>query len=232
MHNKVTLYIATHNQTGLKYFGKTTCHFTKEELQKNYHGSGSYWRNHLKAHGDNVTMEIYKICSLDKTKDDYVVPIALNFSTENNIVESTSWANKLPENGLDGVGPNTTEEFRRKVGEYSKGKAVYTDEHGNKIKISVDDALKRNLVAESKGRKYSDDVNIKKGSIGEKNGMHGKTHSDEAKTKQGLKSKNTITCFDLTERVMKRIQKEEFYSLKNIKYVGVTSKFAKEYYEN
>ena len=56
--NKVTLYIVTHNTTGLKYFGKTTRYFTQEDLQENYHGSGSYWKNHLKKHKDDVTIVI------------------------------------------------------------------------------------------------------------------------------------------------------------------------------
>lgn len=72
----------------------------------------------------------------------------------------------------------------------------------------------------------------KKGSIGENNGMYGKTHSVEAKQKQGLKSKNTVTCFDLEEKVMKRIPKELFYKYRNIKYVGITSKYVNGYYEN
>lgn len=39
--DKVTLYIAIHNIAGLRYFGKTTCHFTVEPLQRKYHGSGT-----------------------------------------------------------------------------------------------------------------------------------------------------------------------------------------------
>ena len=39
---KVTLYIAEHNKTGLKYFGKTTKYFNQEDLQRFYHGSRVY----------------------------------------------------------------------------------------------------------------------------------------------------------------------------------------------
>jgi len=63
---KITLYVATHNITGKKYFGKTIRYFTKEDLQKYYHGSGIYWRNHLNKHGDNVTMEIYGIYDINE----------------------------------------------------------------------------------------------------------------------------------------------------------------------
>ena len=102
MKDKVTLYIATHNITGKKYFGKTVKWFTQEDLQKNYHGSGVEWREHLKEHTDDVTMEIYGIFSLNECDEDYVKPIALRFSYENNIFNSLHWLNMVPENGLDG----------------------------------------------------------------------------------------------------------------------------------
>ena len=98
MEDKVTLYIATHNITGKKYFGKTTRFFTQESLQENYTGSGKYWNKHKKKHGDDVTMEIYCICSLNESDEDYVVPIALKFSEENNIVkDKEKWANLMSE---------------------------------------------------------------------------------------------------------------------------------------
>lgn len=123
MENKVTLYIATHLTTGKKYFGKTICHFTKEDLQKKYHGSGIHWRNHLNKHGDTVSMEIYQICSLNELDDDYVVPIALKFSEENNIVKSKEWANQKPENGLDG-GSKKSEDAKRNIGNGNKSKII------------------------------------------------------------------------------------------------------------
>lgn len=122
MVDKVTLYIATHAITGKKYFGKTICYFTKEELQKKYHGSGEYWNKHLNKHGDYVLMEIYRICSLDETDEDYVKPIALKFSEENDIVKSTDWANMIPENGLDGI--VHTQETRNKIGRAGKNKII------------------------------------------------------------------------------------------------------------
>lgn len=94
---EVCLYIAEHNQTGMKYFGKTTSFLTEEELQKKYFGSGRHWNNHLKKHGKDVTMKIYGIYKLDEVEE-----IALKFSEDNNIVKSYEWANEKPENGLDG----------------------------------------------------------------------------------------------------------------------------------
>ncbi len=96
--NKTTLYIATHNETGLKYFGKTSRYHSQKELQKHYHGSGVYWNKHLKKHGVNVTMSI-----VGTYDDDSVLDIALKFSYDNDIVESSQWANLVHENGLDGA---------------------------------------------------------------------------------------------------------------------------------
>jgi len=96
---KVTLYIAIHNKTGKKYFGKTAKYFSEKDLQKYYHGSGVYWKNHLKKYGDDVTMKIYKICNINEVEKE-----ALRFSKENDIINSNEWANLKFENGLDGWG--------------------------------------------------------------------------------------------------------------------------------
>lgn len=119
MINQVTLYIATHNITGLKYFGKTERYFTLDDIQENYSGSGVYWKNHLKKHGDDVTMEIYGIFLLDEVEN-----IALKFSTENKIVESNEWANLRPENGLAGmpIGGCHSEETKLKMSITQTGK--------------------------------------------------------------------------------------------------------------
>jgi len=107
MENKVTLYIATH-RTGLKYFGKTERYFTQEDLQKYYHGSGIGWKKHLKKHGDDVTMEIYGIYKKSEVKE-----VALNFSRNNNIVESELWANRKEEDGF--TGGKHSEETKEKL---------------------------------------------------------------------------------------------------------------------
>ena len=90
----ITLYIKTHNITGLKYFGKTT----KEDIEK-YTGSGLYWTRHIKKHDYDVTTEIY--AQFEDECDELIV-CALKFSKDNNIVESKEWANMKVENGKDG----------------------------------------------------------------------------------------------------------------------------------
>ena len=157
MENKVTLYIATHNITGKKYFGKTVRWFTEEDLQKNYHGSGFDWCNHIKEFGDDVTMKIYQICSLNDSDEDYVVPIALGFSYDNNIFNSLYWMNMIPENGLDGYpqGTKVSEETKRKQSLIKQNKVIVKNILTNMIfSVDCDEFYSNeNLVALSKGLK-------------------------------------------------------------------------------
>jgi hypothetical protein len=90
----IYLYVKTHNQTSLKYFGKTT----KKDPYK-YKGSGKYWTKHLKVHGNDVRTEIVGVfdSKLECTE------FAIKFSKEHNIVESNEWANLRMENGVDGA---------------------------------------------------------------------------------------------------------------------------------
>ena len=82
------LYIKTHNVTGLKYFGKTC---QKDPFK--YKGSGTRWLNHVRIHGLDITTEILGLF-LDETE---CKRVALEFSIQNNIVDSEEWANLQPE---------------------------------------------------------------------------------------------------------------------------------------
>ena len=93
MNNLITLYIKTHNITGLKYFGKT-----KSKDPYKYKGSGVYWTNHINKHGYDVTTEILgQFTDIVECKK-----VAMLFSKNNNIVESKEWANLIDENGING----------------------------------------------------------------------------------------------------------------------------------
>jgi len=165
-NNKVTLYIATHNKTGLKYFGKTITQFTNEDLQKYYHGSGKYWKRHLKKYGDDVTMEIYGIYDLDENSKNYVKPIALKFSEENNIVNGIYnsglrkgkkvWANLEIEDGLNGGLPS--EKNRDAIIKANKNKTCYKDKKGEILKLKINDprVLSGEYIAICKGIKYQE----------------------------------------------------------------------------
>jgi len=90
----ITLYIKIHNVTGLKYFGKTV---SKDPFK--YRGSGKYWKKHIKKHGYNVTTII--LGTYESEHDCYEAAMA--FSKENNITESSEWANLQDENGMSGA---------------------------------------------------------------------------------------------------------------------------------
>jgi len=184
---QVCLYIATHNKTGLKYFGKTTRYFDKKELLK-YKGSGTYWNNHLKVHGDDVTMEIYGIYKKSEVKE-----VALKFSEENNIVEALNesgerkgkkvWANLTPENGLDGGATNKGKKMseiqkikisntnkgkkpsinnNKSVSEANKNKSSYKNNKGEIIRCDINDIRIKTgeLVHINNGRKPGNALNI------------------------------------------------------------------------
>lgn len=89
----VHLYVKTHNKTGLKYFGKTV----SSDPHK-YRGSGRHWIRHLRVHGNDYTTSIVATF----TTADGLYEFATTFSRENNIVESTDWANLIIEDGLGG----------------------------------------------------------------------------------------------------------------------------------
>lgn len=112
----IYLYIKTHNDTGIKYFGKTT----KKDPHK-YTGSGKYWKRHLKKHGSNYSTEIVATFEDESSCQEF----ALNFSKKHNIVDSDEWANLQEENGLDGAptghaGHKFTQEQLQKMSEASK----------------------------------------------------------------------------------------------------------------
>ncbi len=89
----ITLYIKTHNKTGLKYFGKTI-----QDPYK-YKGSGVRWKKHIKKYGYDVNTEIF---AQFENETDELSEVALMFSEHNDIVNSDEWANLMEENGLDG----------------------------------------------------------------------------------------------------------------------------------
>jgi hypothetical protein len=111
----IYLYKKTHNQTGLKYLGKT-----KKQDPHKYRGSGKYWQLHIKKHGYDVTTEILKECKLEeeiKYWGEY-------YSKLWNVVDDRSWANLKPESG-DGFPEGNTPWNKGKQGlqtAWNKGK--------------------------------------------------------------------------------------------------------------
>jgi len=97
------LYIKRHPVTGLLYLGKTSG--SEQYLLKEYLGSGNYWEDHLRIHGEeNIETPWYCLY----TEKEELVRFALMLSEQMNIVKVKDengkkiWANLRPENGLDG----------------------------------------------------------------------------------------------------------------------------------
>lgn len=91
----IYLYVKTHRKTGLKYLGKT------EQDPFKYNGSGKYWNDHLRIHGNEVDTEILRECQ----SNDEIREWGLYYSKLWNIVDvrneqgKKTWANMKPEEG-------------------------------------------------------------------------------------------------------------------------------------
>lgn len=157
----IYLYIKLHTKTGLKYFGKTV----KRDPYV-YLGSGLHWKRHLKLHGKEYvrTLQVWAFDDLTRCS-----AFALKFSSDNNIVLSDTWANIIPENGMDGGSPK---------GRYRRKNTV----EGNK---NISESLK----GKPKGP-CSTDTRLKFSNMrrGTGNTFYGKHHSDA--TKEVLRNAN------------------------------------------
>jgi len=114
----IYLYVKTHNKTGFKYLGKTT----KQDPHA-YHGSGKDWKIHLKEHGVDYTTEIIKECQTNQELSKW----GRYYSNLWNVVESTEWANRIPETG----GGHCSAETAKKISSKLKGrkKSPRSEEH-------------------------------------------------------------------------------------------------------
>ena len=165
MSKPIYLYVKQHNTTGLKYFGRTIQNPFK------YNGSGSYWINHLKKHGYDIsTLEVYTFDDQDLCTD-----FALNFSRNHNIVESKNWANQIPEDGTAKGG------FPKGHIPWIKGRTKETDyqllDSAIKRSAILKEKYEKGFVSPSKGKEFSENhkENLKKNH----KGMVGLSHSPE-----------------------------------------------------
>ena len=152
----IYLIVKQHKTTGLKYF----CKHTGGDPY-GYKGSGKYWKRHLKKHGNDVdTLYVWEF-----TDQEECTRFALEFSEQNNITESSEWANLRNENGLDGApkGVIFSESHRQNISRVRKGKSVHTPESKRLLSIK---------------------------SAGEKNPFYNKKHSEETKLIISNKLKN------------------------------------------
>jgi len=131
MSNTKYLYlmIKTHKVTGLKYLCKKAT--TSDSKAISYKGSGKYWKNHLKVHGNHINTEILAKYELDKINE--FSQLCLEYSNKFDIVKSDKWANLVEENGLMGAvigenNPSKNHEVNLKKSNTLRGK--YCGENG------------------------------------------------------------------------------------------------------
>jgi len=182
-----------HNKTGLKYFGKT---IRKDPIK--YQGSGTYWTNHLNVHGNDVTT-IW--CQLFTDKSE-LTKFAMKFSNDNNIVESTEWANLQYEDGLSGSG------FKRKNSEETIEKRRIKNT-GKKRTLEQCERMRQAQLSKPK-KIISEEEHIRR-SLAQK-GRHGGEKSEEHKMKisKSLKGKKLgVPKSPETRQKMRKPKSEE-----------------------
>lgn len=111
------LYVKQHSVTKLLYFGVTI------QDPTTYHGSGTYWNLHCKKHSGKEFVKTLCVwtfnCQSDCTK------FALEFSEDNNIVESSEWANLIHEDAMNGgciKGIKRTDKNKKKLSDANKNR--------------------------------------------------------------------------------------------------------------
>lgn len=161
------LYLKTHRETGLKYLGQT-----KRDPHK-YKGSGKYWKQHVKKHGDNIDTLILQECSNMNVLKEAGMLYSRLWDVENN----PEFANLKPENGDGGGLPSG-------------------EKHPNWGKVASKETRKKMSDAH-KGRKYSPEFGqqISERQQGANNPFYGKTHTKEAREnirKNHAKSKPVV----------------------------------------
>jgi hypothetical protein len=194
MDKKIYLYVKTHNITGLKYFGKTISD------PFSYNGSGLLWGQHIEEYGYDISTEIvgefddYKKC----------LEFALNFSLENDIVESIEWANlKLEtlDGGWDHINSLSKKERTEKWHKWWN----------------------------SLSEEERSEINKKKSRPGELNGMYGvkrespfkgSVHTEESKQKISETNKNKIVVKDIDTNEIIGLVDLEHKNIKNGKWIS------------
>lgn len=172
------LYVKQHNLTGLKYFGKTTA---KDPIK--YKGSGKYWNDHLKHHGNEITT-VWRELFDDKQ---LLIEFALKFSKENNIIESNNWANLIEENGIDGWHPGQKRKFKKRK--------PLSDEHKAKLKAArakqiITEETRKKISESKKGKSCTRKPHSEETKRKISEGNKGKVRSEEAKSKYSTAKRN------------------------------------------
>lgn len=177
----IYLYHKRHRKTGLNYFGKTVFD------PYNYSGSGKYWKRHLSKHGNDIeTASVWEF-----TDQEECTKFALEFSMDNNIVESKDWANLKMEDGRDGGDPGPI--GRKKIAESKLGKK-HTPEQ-NIAKSLRQTGIKRTpeYLAKKVGLKYKQPKERTKPNKNKGRPLPSEWVAKSARSRTGMKYP-TVTC--------------------------------------
>lgn len=105
----IFLYLKTHNKTKKKYLGKTVKNPHK------YSGSGTYWKEHLRRYGEDVSTEIlFQTESKEELKEK-----ALYYSNLWGVANNPEFANTIPEMG-DGGDTSQSPAYQKYLNEIHK----------------------------------------------------------------------------------------------------------------
>ena len=175
----IYLYVKTHNKTGLKYLGKTTM-----ADPHTYRGSGVDWKTHLQEHGEDYTTEIIRECKTNQELNYW----GRYYSELWNVVESTDWANRIPETGGGVCGPEVATKISQQL--RGKKKPLRTDIHKENLSKSAKGKTKirsqehQNALTESIKSNWAtnNERRDKTAAVGKAN--RGRKHSPEALEKK------------------------------------------------
>ncbi len=160
------LYVKTHKITGLKYLG-----YTKRNPYT-YLGSGSYWNDHLRIHGNHIDTEVL----LETDSKDTIKSTGRYYSNLWDVVNAKDesgkklWANLKPEEGTGGSIPRTTpvpKSVGKKISKKLKGRVngPHSEERKQNIaksKIGIHKGMSyEEIYGEEEGKALRKDRSIK-----------------------------------------------------------------------
>ena len=187
------IYLITDTTNGKQYVGQH--HYDKEELDSNYHGSGTIISKIYKKRPETLREEYLKTCYSQTELDEWEKYFIFTFNT----LYPNGY--NLQEGGNGGV---PCEETCRKISKAQKGKH-HSDETKKKMSNSQK-GEKNHFFGKHHTEETKNTISIKNG--GENSAWYGKKHSDETKRKISATQKGENNSFfgkHHTEETRKKI---------------------------
>lgn len=124
-----TLYLKTHNKTGLNYLG-----YTSRKDPHRYKGSGYYWKRHIKKHGYDVVTTILGVYSSEEELKKW----GLHYSEKFDVTENIGFANLKEEAGVGGKYSSESKEkmkiaAKKRIEKYGAPAGAWTSELASEL---------------------------------------------------------------------------------------------------